>query len=119
MIHDLDVIHFTLEGALAGLAGMLFRRLDAARRQIVALETAQGAIRRRFEAATAGLHTRLLTVERASKQLHTVSNANASPARRPAPELLRGGGALAAKTQLSRGEMELLTKVRQLSGGGR
>lgn len=109
IINDLHVIHFTAEAILLALIGVLFRRLETARREMRAFETAQGLMKRRFAAATAGLHVRLLAVERAVKE-HAA-------AARPAPELARGGEAAVSKTQLSRGELELLMKVRQLNGG--
>jgi hypothetical protein len=111
IINDLHVIHFTVEAILVALIGVLFRRLEAARREMRALGTAQGLMKRRFEAATAGLHTRLLAVERAVKQ-HAA-------AARPTLELVRSGDPAIKKTQLSRGELEVLMKVRQLNGGAR
>ena len=116
-INDLHLIHFTLEALLAVLAWVLFRRLDAARRRIGALETAQGLMKRRSEAATAGLHSRLLHVERQLKQpLASPPGSLGAGKRTNGAESLKPSGAMVARTQLSRGEFDLLMKVRQLNG---
>ncbi|HYM10983.1 MAG TPA: hypothetical protein VEU62_09625 [Bryobacterales bacterium] len=128
MTSGLQLIPLALEAILAALVWLLYRRAGGARRDLLALETAQGLMKKRFEAATAGLHLRLLHVERQLRQappeipsagrvaLRTVETHERSivpPAVRP----------LAAdpthpRDRLSRGEMDLLRKVRQLTAAG-
>ncbi len=95
------VIHFAIEAVLAALICILYRRGAAARRATIVLETEHGLVKKRFEAATAGLHFRLLQVE---KRLRELLRGTATPETR-----------LPGATQLSRGEMALLMKVRQIS----
>src|SRR5262245_49410351 len=94
------LIHFAIEAALAVLMWVLHWRGEAIRRRAVALETEHGLVKKRFEAATAGLHFRLLHVEKRLK------------------ELLRGTAApetrMSGMAELSRGEMALLMKVREI-----
>jgi hypothetical protein len=96
--------HLAVELLLAALVWVLLRRLHAARQAARALETELGLVKKRFEAATSGLHIRLLDVERRSK-LAAGAAAGASP--RPASP---------QPAPLNRGESDLLRKVRQLRG---
>ena len=101
MSQDLQLIYITFEAILAALVWLLYRRSGQARRERIELEAAQGLMKKRFEAATAGLHFRLQQVERQLKQAPAA-------ARREAP-----AGLIAARAPLSRGEADLLMKVRQ------
>ncbi len=107
--------------ALAAFAlGVLYRWASALRRDILALELEHGLMKKRFEAATGGLHVRLLQVER---RLRPIAAAVSLQTGVSAADLRASAGAgearilppLGAKNQLSRGEMELLKKIRQLA----
>jgi|GEM_PF-6706050 len=101
----------------------LYRRAGALRRDILALELEHGLMKKRFEAATGGLHVRLLQVER---RLRPIGAAVSQRTAASAPDLGASAGAgeeqipppLEAKNQLSRGEMELLKKIRRLASHG-
>jgi hypothetical protein len=120
MTSDLELIHIGVETILAGLVWVLFRRAEAARCEIIAREAECGLIKKRFEAATAGLHFRLLHVERLWKQAAAwkapIQSRREWPASPPPARAANGNprGSAVARTQLSRGEMDLLLKVRQL-----
>ena len=122
----LGLIHLIAETILAGLLWILYRRLIAWQKRLEALENEQALSRKRNEAATAGLHIRLLAVERHARQAAAAPGpirvlavskpaaAAAAPPRRdgaaPQPE----PGPAAPLSQLSRGERDLLAKLRQL-----
>lgn len=91
-------VHMVVEVVLAGLVWVLLHRLHTARRWLTALETELGLVKKRFEAATAGFHIRLLQVE---KQTKMAASAAAGAGRVP---------------QLNRGEYDLMMKVRRLGG---
>ncbi len=100
---DIQLLHVTAETMLAALVWVLYRRQNGAARRLAALEAEQGLARKRTEAATGGLHIRLLGLERSGRQA-------AAPAAVTAPL------PPAPKPQLNRGELDLLMKVRQLTG---
>jgi hypothetical protein len=91
--------HLAVELVLAAVVWVLLRRLHTARQSARALETELGLVKKRFEAATSGLHIRLLEVERRTKPAAGAAAAGASP-----------------RPPLNRGEWDLLRKVRELRG---
>ena len=95
----LHVVHLTMEAALAALIWVLLRRVYASRQRLTVLETELGLVKKRFEAATAGFHIRLLHLEQQTKR----AAAAAAVASLPHPG--------------NRGEYELRMKVRQLTAG--
>jgi hypothetical protein len=115
-----NLVHIAVESVLAALVWALSRRASACRRRMIVLETAQELMKKKFEAATAGLHLRLLWLERQCRQ---------SPAR-PRPDAAGWQAELAKalesepdgkparppqdKRRLSRGELELQEKIRRL-----
>lgn len=120
-VNDLTLIHFTVEAGLAAVVWLLYRRLEAVRSELPAIGATQEKAKRRSEAATGGLHMRLLTVERYLRQTHAQAHAAAPAAapvaRRTAPaEAAAPAAAIAPKGQLTRGEMDLFLKVRQMNG---
>ncbi len=96
----LHLVHLAVETALAALIWILLRRLYASRQRLRVLETEVGLVRKRFEAATAGFHIRLLHLEQQTKR----AAATAAVALLP--------------HQGNRGEYELRMKVRQLTAAG-
>ncbi len=93
-------LHFAIEAVLAAVVCLLYRRGESIRRRGIRLETEHGLVKKRFEAATAGLHIRLLQVEMRLKERRRSS----AP-----PE-----ACVADAAQFSRGELALLMKVRQI-----
>jgi hypothetical protein len=90
-----ELAHFGVELLLGAFIGVLYGRARRWRRELAALETDQGLTKKKFEAATAGLHIRLLSVEQRSRPLPATAA--------PTPQ-----------RSLSRGEMDLLMKIRRL-----
>lgn len=93
----LHMVHLAVETALAALIWVLLRRVYASRKRLMVLETEVGLVKKRFEAATAGFHIRLLHLEQQTK---------------------RAAAAVAVASlphQVNRGEYELRMKIRQLT----
>jgi hypothetical protein len=144
--HNLPQIGIAANAILAVMLWRLHRLNEQLRERIGAAETEQGMAKKRVEAATGGLHIRVLQVERRARQAASAgaaAQAAAQPFLQPAPP--RTGTASAGvhngtysmppvvftsagvpgirkispasitKAQLSRGEIELLRKIRQLS----
>ena len=95
--------HILVEAVLAALVWVLLSRLHAARKTAMVLQTELGLVKKRFEAATAGFHIRLLQVE---KQTKVAAGAAAGAG--------RSAQVLSLSPQLNRGEYDLMRKVRQL-----
>jgi hypothetical protein len=93
----LHTVHLAVETALAGLIWVLLRRIYCSRKRLVVLEAEVGLVKKRFEAATAGFHIRLLHLEQQTKR------AAAAVAVAGIPH------------QGNRGEYELRMKIRQLT----
>jgi hypothetical protein len=87
-----------VETALAGLVWVLLRRIYCSRKRLVVLETEVGLVKKRFEAATAGFHIRLLHLEQQTKRAAAAVAGTSLP------------------HQANRGEYELRMKIRQLTG---
>lgn len=93
-----DYVFIVIEGVLAGLCALvwlLWRHADHQRRRLAALETEQGLLRKKLDAAVEDLNRRLERAERLPPR----------PAR-PAPVATAG--------RLPRRAVELLEKVRRL-----
>jgi len=93
----LHAVHLAVEAALAALLWVLLRRVYGSRKRLTVLETEVGLVKKRFEAATAGFHIRLLQVERQTKRVAAAAAAASLP------------------PQANRGEYELRMKIRQLT----
>jgi len=101
-LEHLHIFHIAVELMLASAVLMLAQRLHSRRRSLTAIETELGLIKKRYEAATAGFHIRLLRVEAQSR----MGTATAGTAR---------SGRTGTVVQFNRGERELLMKVRRLA----
>jgi len=110
----LHVGHVVVEAALAALVWVLLRRWNAAQRLAAALEIELGLVKKRFEAATAGFHIRLLQVERQSKSTVAAATASVGSGRTFPPAASPSRHATEAPA-LNRGEWDLMMKVRQLT----
>jgi len=107
--------HVAITTLLAALVWMLYRRQYSLRRRLTALESELGLVKKRFEAATAGLHIRVLTVEKYARQGRAVTPSAAGAAAVGSRRLPAGGPAEPPPpAALSPGEQDLWRKLRRL-----
>ena len=113
MSSELLYVQVGVEAALAGLAWWLYCRGETIRGRLADWETEHGLTQKKLETAVGDLHQRLQQAEKRWQ---------APPARKEPgvprlPEPARYAKALAPRTEalaLSRGERDLLAKVREL-----
>ena len=112
---NLSPLHIGVEIVLAGLVWLLLRRQNNSRALMAVVEAGLGLVKKRFEAATMGLHIRLLLAERQLKGTQGALPGSFAVVKRSHVLRWPRRQETGDPPQLSRGEMDLLHKVRQIS----
>ncbi len=113
MSSELGYIQIGVEAALAGLVWWLFCRDEALRGRLAAVETAQNLTQEKLAAAVGDLHQRLQQAEKRGQSPPARGEPDA-PQIAEAVRRRRAASSRADTLGLSRGERDLLVKVKEL-----